>query len=369
MEIRNIYRPFELDLQELDQYVARPHKNTFFEMLFVLEGEGLQMVNDHELPYGANKLFLIFPRDRHGFEVKKPSRFFFIRFNDSYLKTQSPEWVRKMEFIFHNHNHLPGCILKNLTDKPLIRSLVEAIIQEDISRHPDQQGVIAQLINTIITIAARNVSIMNVSMPPPGQAALTRGQTAPAHEQKKQTHGQETISTCLQTASASGQTAPISGQTASTGDQTTSISSQTASSEGLTVSISSQTASTGGQTVSTGGQTGIIAGQQAGALLNYVHQHIYQPEKLKIEEIAGHFHLSPSYIGEYFKRQTGESLQQYVMRYKVNLVETRLRYTSLRLNEIVAEFGFSDLSHLNRLFKKYKGINPTDYRKQCKDIP
>jgi AraC-like DNA-binding protein len=35
----------------------------------------------------------------------------------------------------------------------------------------------------------------------------------------------------------------------------------------------------------------------------------------------------------------------------------------MQINEIVYELGFSDSSHLNRLFKKYKGISPSEYKK------
>ena len=35
----------------------------------------------------------------------------------------------------------------------------------------------------------------------------------------------------------------------------------------------------------------------------------------------------------------------------------------MRINEIATELGFTDESHLNKLFKKYKGIIPSEFRK------
>lgn len=276
MEIRNLYLPFELELWEKDHYEARPHKNTFFEMVFVLEGTGIQWINQYRLPFAKDKLFLIFPQDSHGFEIQSSSKLFFIRFNSAYLNQQSKDWVKRLEFIFHNHNHLPGCILKTVADKPLVRALVEALIREHHHQFPHTEEVVQQLINTIITIAARNISLItpiNIDKPKSETAML---------------------------------------------------------------------------------------------MINYIHQHIYEPSKLRVEELAKHFNLSATYLSEYFKIQTGSSLQEYVMNYKIKIIEMRLMHTNLNISEIVYELGFSDASHLNRIFKKYRGISPSEFKRRVK---
>src|SRR6478735_2254161 len=160
MKTRNLYLPFETGIFETDEYEVQKHKNTYFEMLFVLKGKGIQIINQHQLEYTSNKLFLLFPNDTHGFEITESTTFFYLRFNESYLKTQPKEWLQKLEYIFYNHNHLPGCILKNIEDKPLIRTLAEALIKEQNRQNLYQQEVIQQLINTFITIAARNIALL-----------------------------------------------------------------------------------------------------------------------------------------------------------------------------------------------------------------
>lgn len=278
MKIRNLYQPFETEFWETNEYTGREYKKTFFEMVFILQGKGTQLINGHQLPYTADKLFLIFPQDVHGFEVHSSTQFFFIRFNESYLSesymtTQPKEWLRKVEFIFHSYDHVPGCILKNVPDKALIRSMVEALIREQQNEYPHSQEVIQQIINTIITIVARNIPLTQI---------IPAGTPMP---------------------------------------------------------------------------------QSALSLLSYIHQNIYFPEQLKAEKIAATFNVSPTYISEYFKNQVGESLQQYIINYKLLLIETRLSHTNVQVNELVSEFGFTDASHLNRLFKKYKGMSPSEYRK------
>jgi AraC family transcriptional regulator, L-rhamnose operon regulatory protein RhaS len=106
-----------------------------------------------------------------------------------------------------------------------------------------------------------------------------------------------------------------------------------------------------------------IRSQALEDILLYVHQHIYSPEKLRMEHLSAHFQYSPNYLSIFFKRQTGESLQQYILRYKLKLVETRLRYSDRSISQIAFEFGFSDESHLSKLFKKYYQVAPGDFRK------
>lgn len=276
MNIQNLYSSYKLELLETQHYEAKPHRNTFFEMVFVLDGTGLQIINDHQLPYAPNKLFLIFPQDTHSFTIDTYSRFFFIRFNNDYIKTQNNQNIRELEYIFNSHNHLPGCILKTVTDKPFFRAVIEALIREKESNSPQKEYIIKQLINTIISYAARNLTL-----------------------QEKE--------------------------------------------------------------VFDGKISGIMP------IVNYIHQHIFEPEKLKVARLAKSFHLSPKYIGEYFKKHTGESLQQYIMLYRLKLIESRLILTDMRISEIALEFGFTDQSHLNRTFKKYKEISPSFYRKHGTD--
>ncbi|WP_426478381.1 helix-turn-helix domain-containing protein [Chryseobacterium sp. CBSDS_008] len=101
-------------------------------------------------------------------------------------------------------------------------------------------------------------------------------------------------------------------------------------------------------------------------IVAYIQQHIKDREKTGIQVIAGHFGISGNYFGEYFKQQTGVSYQDYLLDYRLKLVETYLKYSSVRLSEIAYELQFSDESHLSKLFKKHRGVTPGEYRKNFK---
>ncbi len=92
-------------------------------------------------------------------------------------------------------------------------------------------------------------------------------------------------------------------------------------------------------------------------IVQHIQQHIYEPEKLKATHISKVFAISTAYLGRYFKKQTQETMQNYIAKYKINLIEHRLKFSEMRMNEIAFEFGFTDVSHLNKYFKNQKGIS------------
>lgn len=71
----------------------------------------------------------------------------------------------------------------------------------------------------------------------------------------------------------------------------------------------------------------------------------------------------PPYLGSYFRKQCNESLQHYISSYRVRLISQRLRFSDKRIHEIADEFGFTDESHINKFFKRHKGVNLNTYRR------
>ncbi|MDR0230167.1 MAG: AraC family transcriptional regulator [Flavobacteriaceae bacterium] len=98
-------------------------------------------------------------------------------------------------------------------------------------------------------------------------------------------------------------------------------------------------------------------------LLNYIQEHIRMPEQLKISVMAERFGLSSTYLGSYFRKQCGESLQEYISKYKIRLMEHRLLFSQMRVQEIADEFGFADESHINKFFKRHNQMSMSAYRK------
>lgn len=100
-------------------------------------------------------------------------------------------------------------------------------------------------------------------------------------------------------------------------------------------------------------------------IIDYIQEHIYRPKELTIAVIAEKFGLSPTYLGSYFRKQCNESLQHYISAYRIRLISQRLRFSDKRVHEIADEFGFTDESHINKFFKRHKGVSLHVYRERA----
>ncbi len=98
-------------------------------------------------------------------------------------------------------------------------------------------------------------------------------------------------------------------------------------------------------------------------IIAYIQVNITAPEKLKASVIGASFGISETYLSNYFKSQSGETIQHYIASYKLRMIEHRLKYSGMRINEIASEFGFTDESHLNKFFKKHHTISLREFRK------
>lgn len=99
-----------------------------------------------------------------------------------------------------------------------------------------------------------------------------------------------------------------------------------------------------------------------GEILRYINTHIGDSEKLRAPHLADRFRISRTYFSEYFKKQAGLSLTDYIMKSKLRLVETKVLHAGLSLKEIADQLGFTDSSHLAKSFKKAYGMTITAFK-------
>lgn len=73
--------------------------------------------------------------------------------------------------------------------------------------------------------------------------------------------------------------------------------------------------------------------------------------------------VSPSYLSTLFRKDTGLTLTEYVNRKRIEYGILLLNTTNLQIQTIALHCGIPDINYFTRIFKKYIGITPKDYRK------
>lgn len=87
-------------------------------------------------------------------------------------------------------------------------------------------------------------------------------------------------------------------------------------------------------------------------------------EGLTLEEVARHLGESPSAISHRMKRRLGMSFSEYLGRLRIDKAKRLLRRTQLTATEIARRVGVRDQSHFSKLFRKFEGMAPLEYRNQ-----
>lgn len=85
MKRENLHQPFEICFSELDESQLKEHDHTFFELVYILSGTGIQWINNNKFPYHDGHLFMITPGDIHSFDIHTTTKFVYIKFNDIYI--------------------------------------------------------------------------------------------------------------------------------------------------------------------------------------------------------------------------------------------------------------------------------------------
>jgi len=88
------------------------------------------------------------------------------------------------------------------------------------------------------------------------------------------------------------------------------------------------------------------------------------PDSVQLGEIAQRLGKHPTAITHHLQRKYGLSFTQYVGRLRIDKAKELLRRTRLGVGEVAARVGIADQSNFTKLFRKFEGISPLQYREQ-----
>lgn len=97
-------------------------------------------------------------------------------------------------------------------------------------------------------------------------------------------------------------------------------------------------------------------------IINYVEENYTQ--KITLKMLATKFGINESYLSRMFKNQTGKNLIYYVNERKMRKARELLSDPTMMVKEAAYAVGYEDQFYFNKLFKRFFGISPTEFRKR-----
>jgi len=97
-----------------------------------------------------------------------------------------------------------------------------------------------------------------------------------------------------------------------------------------------------------------------------IQQVHHSDEGLKInwsDALKEHLHYDYNYLSALFSSVEGITIEQYIIRQKVERVKELLVYDELTLSEIADKLDYSSVAHLSNQFKKVTGLTPSAFKK------
>jgi len=84
----------------------------------------------------------------------------------------------------------------------------------------------------------------------------------------------------------------------------------------------------------------------------------------KMSELAKEVNFTEPYLSALFKKETGETMIDYMIRIRMKKARELLKDPNVKIYEVADAIGYSDPNYFAKLFKKIEGIYPQEYRKR-----
>lgn len=101
---------------------------------------------------------------------------------------------------------------------------------------------------------------------------------------------------------------------------------------------------------------------------NKIIQMIHHSDKVDLKVnwstvLSEEMHYEYNYLSNLFSSVEGITLEQYIIRQKLEKVKELLFYDELNLSQIAHRLGYSSVAHLSAQFKKVTGLTPSEMKK------
>ena len=101
------------------------------------------------------------------------------------------------------------------------------------------------------------------------------------------------------------------------------------------------------------------------SIISHIRSKLY--ENHDIDQLAKFACMSKDHFIRIFRKETGETPNAYITKKKMEAAELLLITSEDSIKSVAMSLGYNDCSYFNKIFKKYSGITPQQYRKTHKE--
>jgi two-component system response regulator YesN len=95
--------------------------------------------------------------------------------------------------------------------------------------------------------------------------------------------------------------------------------------------------------------------------ISFINDHY--ADRIALQDVARYTCLSPNYLSQLFKQETGRSFLEYLTHCRIEAAKRLLVQSNLTISEIAFKLGYDMPSYFSEVFKKSEGLTPSQYRK------
>ena len=85
-------------------------------------------------------------------------------------------------------------------------------------------------------------------------------------------------------------------------------------------------------------------------------------DRIELKDLAQQAGVDRHYLARIFKREIGQSPMQYYTQLQMQTAATLLKEENRTISDIALELGYQDPFHFSRVFRRWSGMSPRQYR-------
>ena len=105
---------------------------------------------------------------------------------------------------------------------------------------------------------------------------------------------------------------------------------------------------------------------QVESVHGYILEHFM--DHLSLSDLAEQFYVEPSYLSKKFSQKYGETITACITRCRMDKAKELMRDENNKLEVISFEVGYDDYNYFSRVFRRFEGVSPTEFRKRQVNI-